>query len=341
MASYAVEFDMRTVFDFLISLTIGDGSDRDLLPEDQRWLQAARSGLPAQLRSELDSCFGESSKGVFHGVGSLAVALPEVRDAADFLRTIENLSTAEIARVTIAAGVQDETLGSVIERAVEGDRAAIEELAPRLSDYSREDVLAFLRDPEPAVQRALAVMHAWLEPFGQVEERVLAMLARDVADRAADRATLDQATLIERTTGGMRWLPEPQARRVVLAPSYFARPYNHVYAGADWRLFCYPVADSALGADDGVTPPPAMVRLHRALGDPTRLRILKLLRDRDWYLTELAQQLELSKPTIKHHLAQLRAAGLATVTEEGTLHYYSLRRERLEEAGTDLLRYLG
>ncbi|MBA2555760.1 MAG: hypothetical protein H0V12_00175, partial [Chloroflexi bacterium] len=54
MASYAVEFDMRTVFDFLISLTIGNGSDRDLLPEDQRWLQAARSGLPAQLRSELD-----------------------------------------------------------------------------------------------------------------------------------------------------------------------------------------------------------------------------------------------------------------------------------------------
>jgi ArsR family transcriptional regulator len=83
-----------------------------------------------------------------------------------------------------------------------------------------------------------------------------------------------------------------------------------------------------------------MVRLFRALGDPTRLRILKLLGERDHYLTELATQLELSKPTMKHHLALLRAAGVVTVTEEGSLTYYSIRRERLEEAGVDLRRFL-
>jgi DNA-binding transcriptional ArsR family regulator len=44
---------------------------------------------------------------------------------------------------------------------------------------------------------------------------------------------------------------------------------------------------------------------------------------------------------MKHHLALLRAAGLATVTEEGGLTYYSLRRERLEEGGSELRRYLG
>ena len=83
-----------------------------------------------------------------------------------------------------------------------------------------------------------------------------------------------------------------------------------------------------------------VAKYFRGLGDPTRLRILKLLADRDWYLTELATQLEFSKPTIKHHLAQLRAAGLVTVTEEGSLTYYSIRRERLEEAGLELGRYL-
>ncbi len=95
-----------------------------------------------------------------------------------------------------------------------------------------------------------------------------------------------------------------------------------------------------MGASDPTAPPPGVVRLHRALGDATRLRVLRLLADRDWYLTELAQQLELSKPTMKHHLAQLRAAGLVTVVDEGTLTYYSLRRERLEQAGVELKAYL-
>ena len=105
-------------------------------------------------------------------------------------------------------------------------------------------------------------------------------------------------------------------------------------------MFGYPIADAALDAADPLAPPPAVVRLHRALGDETRLRILRLLRDRDLYLTEIAQQLDLSKPTIKHHLALLRAAGLVTVTEAGSVIYYSLRPTRLDDASGEIKRFL-
>ena len=57
-------------------------------------------------------------------------------------------------------------------------------------------------------------------------------------------------------------------------------------------------------------------------------------------MTEIAQQLELSKPTISHHLALLRAAGLVTIVEEGSVTYYSLRRDRIETASTDLAQFL-
>jgi len=109
---------------------------------------------------------------------------------------------------------------------------------------------------------------------------------------------------------------------------------------AGGTVFAYPVADTALGGTDRFTPPVSAVRLYRALGDETRLRILKLLGERDHYLTELAQELDLSKPTIKHHLAQLRVAGLVTLTEEGSLTYYSLRRDRLDAAGREVRDYL-
>ena len=82
------------------------------------------------------------------------------------------------------------------------------------------------------------------------------------------------------------------------------------------------------------------MRLHRALGDETRLRILRLLRDRDLYLTEIAGLVELSKPTVKHHLALLRAAGLVTVTDEGGMTYYTLRRDRLDAGSAELKRFL-
>jgi DNA-binding transcriptional ArsR family regulator len=58
------------------------------------------------------------------------------------------------------------------------------------------------------------------------------------------------------------------------------------------------------------------------------------------HLTEIARQLELSRPTTKHHLAELRAAGLVTVTDRGVLTWYALRRDRLDEAGVELRRHL-
>ena len=154
------------------------------------------------------------------------------------------------------------------------------------------------------------------------------------------RGTCRPATSSRRRRADSAIRRNPASRRVILAPSYFSRPYNFLFSKDDWRLYGYPIADSALDSGDPLEPPPAVVRLHRALGDPSRLRVLRLLADGDRYLTEIATALELSKPTVKHHMAQLRAAGLVTLTEEGSLTYYSLRRDRLGEVGDDLRRFI-
>jgi DNA-binding transcriptional ArsR family regulator len=333
---FRVEFDVRPVYDFLFSLTEDCGSTDDLPAADRTWLTDARASMPEQIRAQLESMF--ETELAIH-VASFAVERPDLRTADAFLDAVETAATSELLAAMLSDFLRDPETRSLAERATQGDEAA----AAALRDALPEHKTAFqqlLADPEAAHRRITDVLRAWAVAFRPIEARIGAMLERDHSLRAADRGTYRGSDLIERTTGGIRWLPEVGIRRVILAPSYFVRPYNFLLAGDDWRFFGYPVADDALDAEDRLAPPPAVVRLHRALGDETRLRILKLLAGRDLYLTEIAQHLELSKPTIKHHLALLRAAGLVTVTEGGTVMYYSLRRDRIEDASSELGRFL-
>jgi len=334
VARYSVGFDPRTVFDFLVSLSTGPKEQAELPAEDARWLRDARAALPADVRA-----------GAYAEVAAIAVARPDVTDAAGLVALIETMTPAEIVRALIRRPAQDAgRIGDAdIDRALAGDdeRAHLveERLAPSVDEETLASVRTMLQDPLGTAERLHLALRAWLDPFRGIEGRVREVLERDVAARRGD-LDLPPAELVERTTGGIRFLPDAGIRRVVLAPSYFSRPYNWVIAGEGWRLFCYPVAETSLEAKAAWEPPAATVLLYRALGDPQRLRILRMLADRDMYLTEIAQQLELSKPTAKYHLAQLRAAGLVVLTEERALTYYTLRRDRLDEAGTELRRYI-
>jgi DNA-binding transcriptional ArsR family regulator len=337
VAPIRVELDARTAYDFVISLSEEAGATEDLLPADHDWLVAAHAELTAEAQETLRDAFAVE---LCLGVALLAIDRPEVRTAADLVALVEATSPVVIARTVFAEELQDPSLRPLIERALAGDQTVFETLTPKLSEWHPDERTNLLRRPEAYQRQILAVLRAWLPRFEQVEDRVAAMIRRDVDARAGDLAVMAPVDLIEKTTGGVRWLPEPGVRRVVLAPSYFARPYNYMLMGDDCRFLAYPLADGALDRADPFAPPLSVVRFHRALGDDTRLRILRLLVDRDWYLTELAQQLELSKPTVKHHLGQLRAAGLVTVTEGGQLMYWSLRRQRIEEACRELLDFL-
>jgi ArsR family transcriptional regulator len=68
----------------------------------------------------------------------------------------------------------------------------------------------------------------------------------------------------------------------------------------------------------------------RALGDPTRLRILELVAQGEQCVCELATAIDIPQPLLSHHLKILRQSGFITVRKEGRWNYYALNRERLE-----------
>lgn len=67
-------------------------------------------------------------------------------------------------------------------------------------------------------------------------------------------------------------------------------------------------------------------QLLRAAGEPTRLRILNLLRQGSLCVSELQMVLGVPQSTVSRHLAMLRHAGLTAGTRVGTRAFYSLAR---------------
>lgn len=69
----------------------------------------------------------------------------------------------------------------------------------------------------------------------------------------------------------------------------------------------------------------------KALADPTRRKIIRLLRDRDMTAGEIAECFSISKPSISHHLNILKQAGLILDERKGQNIVYSLNTSVMEE----------
>ena len=80
-----------------------------------------------------------------------------------------------------------------------------------------------------------------------------------------------------------------------------------------------------------------MSAVLKALADPTRRRILHLLREREMSAGDLAAGFDVTKPTMSGHFAVLKEAGLVDVTRQGTSLIYRLNTSVLEDALTALM----
>lgn len=69
----------------------------------------------------------------------------------------------------------------------------------------------------------------------------------------------------------------------------------------------------------------------KALADPTRREILQMLRHVEMTAGELAESFDMTKPTMSHHFAVLREAGLITSRREGQTIWYSLNTTVLQD----------
>lgn len=98
---------------------------------------------------------------------------------------------------------------------------------------------------------------------------------------------------------------------------------------------CSPLTGGAL------EPAPAqrLARIFKALGDPTRVRLLSLIAATEAgeaCICDLTAPVHLSQPTVSHHMRVLTEAGLVTREQRGRWAYYAVVDEALDALSSAL-----
>ena len=103
---------------------------------------------------------------------------------------------------------------------------------------------------------------------------------------------------------------------------------------ADLSACCSPLTAGVLGAEQAER----LARTFKALGDPTRVRLLSLIAAHDGgeaCVCELTYPVGLTQPTVSHHLKKLVDAGLIVREQRGKWAYYRVAELALSDlAGT-------
>lgn len=89
----------------------------------------------------------------------------------------------------------------------------------------------------------------------------------------------------------------------------------------DLTACCAPVTDTVVGVDEAEQ----LARAFKALGDPSRVRLLSLIAANDRgeaCVCDLTDFVGLSQPTVSHHMKQLVSAGLVLREQRGKWAYY-------------------
>jgi DNA-binding transcriptional ArsR family regulator len=332
-----VRIDPSAAYDFLACLYLLGNTEEPLgFDVSPRWIARARAALGAALRADLSLLL--PWRGRTMGLVGVMEHTPGL-SVRGFIKRVAATPAEEILELMLAETLADRQALPLLRAAIgRGTQATEEFLAAAHPDVERRPLRRLLSLPPAETKARLVrlIREGYARVYAPEEEEVRPLLEHDAAALARHAVTSPGSELVERATGGFVVGPDVRAAGIVLAPTHFFRPYNLITAYRGVRVFIYPI-EAAPGKS---APPPDLIRLYKALGDETRLKILRLLAGREMYLQEMAKALGVSHVTALHHMAVLRAAHLVQVVERENLKYYRLRADRAHEAAAQWLEFV-
>lgn len=359
-----VSFDVSTVYDFILGLTELMRAEPHASSIGERQRAAAKMG--SAFVGELQALFGrniEDSSFIqspyldqiphldIGGLLGVVYRVPSPRTVPDFLEYVAALPAARLLGLlasNIDGSAPTTSWPLLIERVASGeqlltrDKQIFAEYLSELPASYQEYIRGVLANPSRMQDELLRLLRHYYEQFFAAEaEHIGPGLRRAARAHQSLLGTLPTSELIVQITNGVRVPQETNVPRVILAPSYLIAPYVYLLTLPDALVIIYAaLPEQEERRDDLVLDAATLLRL-KAFSDETRLKILRLLTREPQRTQDLAKRLDLTAPTISHHLTQLRIAGLVQIhMTQDMRQVYAVRPEVVNELFSALRSYL-
>lgn len=337
-------WDVGTAYELFVSLHVLHEPERyDLRPS---WAAKIRSRIPTTERTFLEEIqpFLSFPLGWIH-------SLPQPKNAITVLYALQQIPAAErsITLLDPEKGTRPEfrRLLQIAERR-RWDKEDLAELVPLMCrdavDQNEQALIKYLNwwvRPDAFGSMLYSGLQAYYQAFFEHEEERVAPVLQAGLERAKELASrLSVPELITELSQGLRYT-EPIGRELIVVPVFWMTPLVHLdFIGPDQKLFLFGARPSTMSAIPGELVPDGLLIALKALGNPTRLKILRYLSQEELTPSELSRRLNLRAPTVTHHLKELRLAGLINVTLRGQEKLYRARLGALNSIHVDLKAFL-
>lgn len=325
-----VQIHASACYEFLVSLRVL--YNPRIYEATRAWAVATRAVLPPNVYERGRFFFQGQITGLGYGAMRLIPTLDRDATPEDLIAAVRAADPISLALYMLDTG---ETSAETLERFArylqqEGDAEEIEQILHRFPSQWARRCRRVLSDPARVQVDLAELLEEYMaRTFADNVPQVSGAVTRAVTAAEELLSLLQTVEAIERLTGGYTLARDLDLRRITLVPSAFIYPFvaSRVDERTGEALIIYGVRTDVFLKYDPVPLDPNLVRTLKALADPGRLRVLRLISRHPMYGPELVAALGLSQPTVHHHLAQLRAAGLIRQERTKGGMRYTLREE--------------
>ena len=306
-------------------------------------LDRIRASVPQDLAEEIQAHRATDDGKDFLVLSLIAADLPDPSGVDELLAALHEDPAMSWRLLLTHVAQKLDPRPDLDARLLAGDERTLDEVRELVEAAGGDPSVEELLDVDPVAygrQVADIVERFEAQVWRGLADEAMGPIRRDADHRNERLASgADPTAVVVEATNGYEPPDDAGLRRIVLLPSYWMRPWLVVgHRGTDIEVISTVVADEFLVLPSEA-PPPALLKLAKALSDESRLRLLRRMASGPVSLTEATDALDVTKATAHHHLSILRQAGLVSMRGAGRSTRYALRHDPADAARDALADY--